>query len=124
MSRLDQNDSEGVLRSHFRECSRPIPNRQHIAAIVPVEVDRRSRAFFVGVAISTVFVQLEVGIFAAVNANFQRIFGVGGRLHHRSHGYDAALFYEDRYFVDWSICRDRLPSPLLLSGPEVYPFIS
>src|ERR1035437_4540169 len=124
MSRLDQNDPEGVLRSHSGERSRSISNRQHIAAIVPVEVDCRSRAFFVGVAVSTVFVQLEVGIFAAIDTKFQRIFGVGSRLHDRSHGHDAALFHEDRHLVNWSICRDGLPSPLLLSRPEVYPLIS
>src|ERR1017187_6608396 len=81
MSRLDQNDPEGVLRSHSGECSRSISDRQHIAAIIPMEVDCRSRAFFVGVAVSTVFIQFEVGIFAAIDAKFHRIFGVGGRLH-------------------------------------------
>ena len=74
MSYFNQNYLEGTHASHSRECSRSVPYRQSISLVIPVEVDRCPRAILVRISISTVFVQLKVGIFAAVDTNLHWLF--------------------------------------------------
>src|SRR5271166_3374976 len=121
MSLFNQNNLEGSRASHSRECSRSIPNRQRISTVIPVEVNRCPRAMLVCIAISTVFVQLKVGIFATVDTNLQRLFRLRCRLYDRTQGHYAARLYKDWNSVQRSICCDRFSPAMSLPRPEINP---
>ena len=119
-----QYDMKCLLAWHSWEGADAIPDRERIAAMIPMEANRCSGAMLVCIAIPAVFVKQEVGIFSAINANFQWVFSICGGLHNGPHGNNAALLHQDWNLVQWGISHNRLSALIGFSGPEIYPFVA
>jgi hypothetical protein len=84
MARSYAHDSNCVLPQHAVEVPHYGPENKRFVEIIPVHRNDRSGTVLVGITISTVFVKPEVGIFAAVDTNQERILDFGRSLYYRS----------------------------------------
>src|SRR5580704_8200896 len=64
---------------HARKMALPVANGQRLRGVVPVQRDGRIDSFFVIVAIAFVFVEGEVAVGSAIDAQFDRVRGLFAR---------------------------------------------
>ena len=121
MARSYAHDSNCVIPQHAVEVPLCGSKNKRFVKIIPVHRNDRSGAVLVGIAVSTVFVKLEVRIFAAVDTNQEGILNFGRSLYYRPQRNNASGPDQDGQAVKGSIAGNRSTSPILLTGPEVYP---
>lgn len=68
MCLLHQDDMERLLAWHALENTRAISDRERLAAIIPMQVNRCPGAMLVFIAIPTVLIEQEIRIFTAIDA--------------------------------------------------------
>src|SRR5579863_260906 len=69
----DEDDVEGVRLRHAGELALAVTDGQRVRGIVPLQGNRRVRAFFVVVIVVLVLVEREVAVGAGINPEFDGI---------------------------------------------------
>src|SRR5579864_727688 len=108
-----------MLAFHAREGAQSISERKYPAAIVPTNGNCGSGTCFISIAIASIFVEEEFGIFPCIDTEIERLCRLRCRLHDRAHGNDAALTHEYRNPIQWCIGDDRLASPVCFPCPKI-----
>src|SRR5271166_1283556 len=117
-----KHDLERPAFQHSREPALALSDSKGLRGLVPLNQDGRADALLVVVAVVLVFIEREGAIGSAIDAKFDGIGGLFGRvLQLRTHRDDRARAYTQRNAIERRSGIDR-PSPrMLLSGPEVVP---
>src|SRR5215471_8142639 len=82
----NKHDMESALGKHSWELSFTLANGQSLFRVIPTEGDRRVHSLFIVVSVVFVFVEREITVCSAINAQLNRVFGLlGGPLYLRPH---------------------------------------
>src|SRR5215472_15004444 len=74
-----KHNLQAALHEHPGKCSLAFTDGQGLFRVVPVKRDRRVYSFLVVVAVVFIFVEREIAIRPAIDAQFDGIFGLFGR---------------------------------------------
>src|SRR5215470_15092221 len=108
---------------HSRELSFSLTDRQRMLCVIPVKRDRGIRSLFVIVAIAFIFVEREISVGTAKDAQLDSIFSLfRGPFFLRPHRNNGTRAHEQRKLIDRSRRFDGVWTLYGTTSPEVIPF--